>query len=498
MTLAVLGVGTSIVLARAYGVEIIGQYALAFAPLGMMIFISSAQEQAALGRHLSTLPPRAPRVTQLTYAVMGFSFALTIGVGVIVAAVSYVLFNGPLDQPGLFAPAVALLVGYALVQNTCWNIDIVLLAFRAGRPLFWIRLQQAVVFFVVALGASMVADSVWGLVLAWIGSWLVTLVTRLIALHGFMAFRITWPEMRMGLSELPGMVRFGLKATPGQLFGGINSQVGTITLGMVGSVSVVGAWSRAQQLVVRVQDASLRLQEMLFPTLVERRENGDADGHDRALFDSIRLLLIGMLALAGTAGGAAYGVMALFGPGFDAAANALAILLLAQAVAAIPACCTMCLYSADRPGIVSIVSGVACATNVAFCVALSIVLGGATGPALGLLAGQTVFAVLLLWAVRRELSTPLATLMPWRSLVPLALAYTGSFAASRLVDSALPTLAGPVGAMAVGAAAFVVVLVVFGGLNDRERARLAQLGDRLPGPVRRLRSHRIAGVGHRP
>ncbi len=498
LLLAVFGVVTSIVLARAYGVEVIGQYALAFAPLGMMVFISSAQEQAALGRHLLTLPPRAPRVTQLTYAVMGFSLALTVVVGGIVAAVSYVLFTGPLDQPDLFAPAVALLVGYALVQNTCWNIDIVLLAFRAGRPLFWIRLQQALMFFVVALVASMVADSVWGLVLAWIGSWLVTLVTRLIALHGFMAFRITWPEMRLGLAELPGMIRFGLKATPGQLFGGINSQVGTVTLGMVSSVGVVGAWSRAQQLVVRVQDASLRLQEMLFPTLVERRENGDADGHDRALVDSIRLLLIGLLALAGSAGGAAYGVMALFGPGFDAAANALAILLLAQALAAIPACCTMCLYAANRPGIVSVVSGIACAANVSVCIAFSIALGGATGPALGVLVGQAVFGAFLLAAVRRELSTPLAQLMPWRSLVPLAPAYAGAFAASRLVDSALPTLAAPVAAMAVGAGVFVVVLVVTGCLSDRERARLAQLGERLPGPIRRLRVRRVAAAGDRP
>ena len=488
---------TSIVLARAYGVEVIGQYALAFAPLGMMVFISSAQEQAALGRHLSTLPPRAPRVTQLTYAVMGFSLALTVGVGVIVGGVSYVLFTGPLDQPELFLPAVALLVGYAFVQNTCWNIDIVLLAFRAGRPLFWIRLQQALVFFVVALGASVAADSVWGLVLAWIGSWLVTLVTRLIALHGFMAFRITWPEMRIGLGELPGMIRFGLKATPGQLFGGINSQVGTITLGMVSSVGVVGAWSRAQQLVVRVQDASLRLQEMLFPTLVERREN-DADGHDRALVDSIRLLLIGLLALAGSAGGAAYGVMALFGPGFGVAANALAILLLAQALAAIPACCTMCLYAANRPGIVSVVSGVACAANVSICIVFTIVLGGATGPALGVLAGQVVFGAFLLTAVRRELSTPLARLMPWRTLVPLALAYAGAFPVSRLVDSALPTLAAPVAAMAAGAGVFVVVLVVTGGLSDRERARLAQLGERLPGPIRRLRVRRVAALGDRP
>ena len=192
-------------------------------------------------------------------------------------------------------------------------------------------------------------------------------------------------------------------------------------------------------------------------------------------------------------------VMALFGPGFGVAANALAILLLAQALAAIPACCTMCLYAANRPGIVSVVSGVACAANVSICIVFTIVLGGATGPALGVLAGQVVFGAFLLTAVRRELSTPLARLMPWRTLVPLALAYAGAFPVSRLVDSALPTLAAPVAAMAAGAGVFVVVLVVTGGLSDRERARLAQLGERLPGPIRRLRvRRRVAAVGDRP
>ncbi|HTI35073.1 MAG TPA: lipopolysaccharide biosynthesis protein [Miltoncostaea sp.] len=474
VSLAVFGVATSIVLARIYGVEVIGQFALASAPLGLMIFISSAQEQAALSRKLATLEPKDPAITPLTYAVVGFSALLTLTVGVVVAGSTYVLFTGPVNQPELVAPAMALLVSYLLVQNTCWNADIVLLAFRAGRQLFWIRLEQAVVFFTTAMIGAFVFGDVWALVVAWVASWLFTLVTRLFALRLFMHFRCSYADLRAGMRELPGMIRFGLKATLGQVFGGINSQVGTITLGIVGNVLFVGAWSRAQQLVIRVQDASLRLQEVLYPTLVERRDGGDAQGHDRALVDSIRLLLIGLLALAAAAGGAAHGVMALFGDGFTIASDAFAILLLAQALSAIPACCSLCLWAANRPLVASAASGVGCLCNVIACVAFSMRIG-VTGPAVGALVGQVVAGTLMTLAVKRELTVPLKQLMPWKALVPLGLAYGTAFAASRVLDLGLPPVIGPAAGVAIGLGVFGLVIVVTGGLNEREKARVAQL-----------------------
>jgi O-antigen/teichoic acid export membrane protein len=214
-------------------------------------------------------------------------------------------------------------------------------------------------------------------------------------------------------------------------------------------------------------------------------------GHDRALVDSIRLLLIGLLALAATAGGAAYGVMDLYGPGFSAGANALAILLLAQALAAIPACCAMCLWAANRPAAVSVASGIACLVGVSACVVFSLKLG-VTGPAVGVLAGQVVYASLLLGAVRRELSLPLSRLLPWHELAPLALAYGTAFAGARVVDAVLPSIAGLLAAMTLGLVIFGLVLVLTGGLSSRERARLAQLSAVLPARIRRLSAVRAS------
>src|SRR5262249_32594951 len=156
----------------------IGEFALASAPFGVMLFLSSTQEQAALVRELSTLQPRVPMVSALSYAVFGFSFVLTLVIGVAVAIASYFLFSGPIGHPQLFPPALALLACYVFIQTTCWNADVVLLAFRAGHPLFWIRLEQALVFFGVAVAGALTLGNLWGLVIAWTSSWLVTLVTR--------------------------------------------------------------------------------------------------------------------------------------------------------------------------------------------------------------------------------------------------------------------------------------------------------------------------------
>ena len=115
---------------------------------------------------------------------------------------------------------------------------------------------------------------------------------------------------------LPELLRFGLKATPGQIAQGASQQGGIWALGVVASTSVVGAYSRALSLPQRLQQASLRITEVLYPTLVGRHSDGDGHGFDRALIDSVRYEVVGMLLIAAALGGAAYSVLDVFGPGF--------------------------------------------------------------------------------------------------------------------------------------------------------------------------------------
>jgi O-antigen/teichoic acid export membrane protein len=475
---ALLGVVTSIVLARLYGVTVIGEFALAYAPAGMMVYLSTAQEQAALVRELSTLPARAPRVTALFQAVMAFSFALTLVMAVPVLAISWIVLAGPVGRPDLFLPAAVLMASYVFVQNTCWNMDMVFAAFRAGHKLFWIRLDQALVFFAAAIAIGVMHQSVWGLVLATVASWAVALLHRAWSLREFMIARISRRERRDGFRTLPALLRFGLRVVPGTIADGLANEAGTWILGITSPVAAVGAWNRAKTLGSRMQDASTRLYEMLFPTLVERRASGDRAGYDRALIDSIRYALAGMLLVAAAGGGAARGVMDLFGPGFSAGANALALLLLWQALALTNGIQASALWSANRPLVATAAAGVRMAVSLAVGIVASLRFG-VSGPAIGLVCGHLAGMLVLLPHTRRQLSQPLHVLFPWIEFQAIVLAYVAGFAGARLVDV---TVGGPIGllvALGFGCLVFALTLVLAGGLNERDGERLGALRSRL-------------------
>jgi hypothetical protein len=65
--------------------------------------------------------------------------------------------------------------------------------------------------------------------------------------------------------------------------------------------------------------------------------------------------------------------------------------------------------------------------------------------------------------------------MPWKALIPLGLAYGTAFAASRVLDLGLPPVIGPAAGVVIGLGVFGLVIVMTGGLNEREKARVAQL-----------------------
>lgn len=473
---AVVGLVGAVVIARLYGVEVVGEFALTLAPVSAMTYLTTMQEQAALTRELSTLPPGSPRTTGLFAAVFGLSFTITAAVGAGVAVAAAWVLRGPVGAPQVVGPMLAQLAGYAVVQNTCWNIDGVLNAFRAGRALMWVRLTQAIAFLAIAVafGASRDDPSVWGLVLATIGSWAVSLVPRVRALADVMPLRAPLAELRAGMAELPDIIRFGLRAAPGGVLAGANPEAGVWILGVTGGTVTVGAWNRARALGDRVGEASLRLQEVLLPTLVEREAQGDLAGRDRALLDSCRLSLAGLLLPAAALGGAADGVMDIFGPGFSDAAIALALLLLYQALGALEAVHIADLYARDRPGLTTAatVAGVAAglATAIALCGPF-----GPTGAAVGMLVGASVSILVMHPALRSGLSAPIGPSWPARARAAQAAAYGGGLVAAVATDRALDGHAGTLAAVAAGTAVYVAAFVLLGGPQDRDRRVVRRL-----------------------
>ncbi len=483
---AAVGFVSTIITSRLFGVEIIGEYALVWAPVAALWVLSTIKEQQALIREITGLANHHPRVTQLFAAVFTFSTALTAVIAVLDAAACLIVFRGPLDAPELLAPALVSIAGYVVVTNTGWNIDSIFSAFVAGRQLFWVRLHEALSFIVIATVAGIVGRSVWGLVIATIGASFTALVHRAIAARAFVHFRIGWREYREGLRVLPELLRFGLKATPGQIAQGVNQQAGIWALGVLAPVSVVGAYSRALVIPRSLQQASMRITIVLYPTLVGRHKDDDGHGFDRALIDSIRYQVIGMLMFAAAIGGAAHSVLDIFGPGFGQAATALALLALFPALAAVAVTQTQALWAVNKPGRTSLIALLSLAVTLGLVVALTPSLD-TVGPAIALLAGYLVIVVLSAAALLPSLTQPARVTWPLREGLALLGAYAAGFAAARASEHLVPSTAGVLLSLSAGCAAFAGAFLLSGGLNRRDRARLAELTPQLRSRLGKLK-----------
>jgi O-antigen/teichoic acid export membrane protein len=469
-----LGFVSTIITARLYGVDVIGEYALVWAPVAALWVLSTVKEQQALIKEITGLEPREPRVTQLFAVVFSFSAGLTTTVAILDAIACCIVFPGPLGQPDLLLPALVSIAGYTLVTNTGWNIDSVFSAFVAGNQLFRVRLNESLSFIVLATAVGLAWQSVWGLVIATIGASLFSLVHRAIAVRRFVRPRLTRAEFRLGLQVLPELLRFGLKATPGQMAQGISQQGGVWAIGMVAPIYVVGAYSRALVIPKSLQQASMRITEVLYPTLVGRHTSGDGHGFDRALVDSIRYEVIGMLMLAGAIGGAGESVPGPFVPNLGRAAPALVLLALYPVLASITVTQTQALWAVNRPGLTSWISLGRLVVTIVLLVLLTPHMH-MVGPAISMLAGYLVVVALSGLALRSHLTRPLRESWPLWQRAVLFGAYGAGFGAAHAVEGWLPSVwALPLCLAAVGLA-FGLVFVGIGGLNERDRARLTEL-----------------------
>ncbi len=491
----VLGVVSSIAVARLYGATVLGQFALVMSPVGIAWSLSTVSEQAALVRRLALLPPRDPQVTGLFGAVFIFSFSLTLVVATIVILLTLVAFNGPINHPDLFEPALISMIGYLFVTNTGWNLDAVLAAFRAGRALFWIRLVQAIAFFVLAVLGAALAPTVWMLVAATIGSYFVCLICRGIFVRAFMRYAISRETMRSGFSVLPELIRFGLKIVPGTIADGLANQASVWILGASGTLPALGAYNRAWQLGYRFVETKDRITEMLFPTLVERNYQSDHEGFDRALVDSLRYTAVGLLLPAAAGAGAAYGIMALFGPGFSQGSVALAVLLLMPALATMSSIQRHALFAVDRPLMGSAGATARAVATIASTIPLTLWLG-ITGAAVAVIVGFAVDLGMMIRASRRHMVSGMLALWRRRELAALAVAYLTGVISARAIDIMLPGALGTFTAIASGAAAYAAVFVLAGGVNHRDRERFRSVWAALP--QRSAIAARIAAWPARP
>ena len=277
--------------------------------------------------------------------------------------------------------------------------------------------------------------------------------------------------MRDGFRILPEIIRFGLKMTPGTMAQGLANQSPTWLLGLLSTVSAVGAFNRAQALTMRFQDLTSKITEMLFPTLVARRAAGDGHGFDRALIDTMRYSTVVMLLIASVGGGGAFAIMDLFGPGFAPAAPAFAILVLLPALTTVSVIQAYALYAVDRPGLASFIQSGGCVVTVVVGFVLVRRSGSRVRPSASSPARRSTS-----WSRRcscaRTCRGPGPQLWTPRQMFASVVAYGAGFFAARDVHAMLPELAALPLVLAAGALAYGLVFVLIGGFNDRDWGRL--------------------------
>jgi O-antigen/teichoic acid export membrane protein len=471
---ALLALAASVAIARLYGVTVVGQFALAAAPAGAVWLLSTVREQPALMRRLTPLPPRDARVTGLFAAVLTFSFVLTAVVSAIAGALTWVVFNGPIDHPDLIFPAEVMLGASLLFVNTCWNLDTVLGAFRAGRPLLLCRLHQAVLYLVLAIALRALTADIWALVIAWYGSWASSLIQRVASCRTFMRLRVSRNELAQGFSTLPELLRFGLKLTPGYLAEGVSDESSTWILGALVSVPALGAFNRAWMLARRGLELNYRVTEMLFPTLVERHLGDDRAGFDRALVDSLRYVAIGMLLPAAAAAGAAAPIMSIYGPGFASGAGALAFVVFVPGVVTLSAVQSYALIAEERGLLVSMYGIARVAVTLLATVPLTRAYG-VSGTGAGLLIGACAQLLPLGARLPRLLHGAVWELWRPRDLASLLACGVLAFAVSRSLSAALPRLPALVLAPTLGLSAAAALLLVLGATQPRDRERIRRV-----------------------
>jgi O-antigen/teichoic acid export membrane protein len=478
--LVTLGVGlvSSIVIARIYGVRIVGEFALVSAPTLAAWSLSNLRQGPALVRVLSTEPPRSPAVTGLFAAVFAVSWGLTAAVVALLAGASVLIFRGPLDRPDLLAPALVMLLQFLLFVNPGWNLENVFSAFRAGGSLFWIRLGESLVVLAASVVAGLIEKDVWALVLATGLGAACTLGQRVWLVRPWMALRTSRDALRDAFTRVPEILRFGLKLAPGNLAEGISYDAPIWVLGLSLPAAAVGAYSRAWQTANRLYASGYRINEMLLPTLVERIGEHDHDAFDRTLLDTARYAAVALLLVGAAAGGAAEGVMHNFGPGFAAGSDALAILLVTPALTVVAGVEAQAQYALDRPWASTVAAVVGMAAKVAGVIVLTAT-SGLTGAAAGFAAGTLLQFALQSIDVARHLNGPARRWLPLRQVVGILVAYAAGFGAALGADRALAEPFGLLAGLAAGSVAFLVAYAVVAGLLPRDRERIEQARRRL-------------------
>ncbi len=196
----------------------------------------------------------------------------------------------------------------------------------------------------------------------------------------------------------------------------------------------------------RLNDLNSRIVDLLVPTLVQRQSQGDTEGFERALVESVRYAVIILLLPAAAAGGVARGILTiLFGPGFGNAGTALAVLLLIPAALSLIAFGSQALLAFRLPTATSLLEGGRMLSTLALGVVLASMFGTTGMASARDQTGCVLECALLVVMLRRYKVLRTRAFLPRRDIGALFVAYVLGFVTAHAVAHWLPLVAGTAG-----------------------------------------------------
>jgi O-antigen/teichoic acid export membrane protein len=391
----VLGLASAIITARVFGAEVIGAFALAALLTGSLHLVSNLREQGGLVRELTRHARGGPEPPALLWVTLALSAAITVVVLAPFAAASVWVLTDVFDRPELVLPFAVLAAGYLLLDNTSFNFDAPLVAYRDGRSLWLARMAMSVAMIAGALACAAFGEQrIGGLVACTLASSAAGLAVRTAAVRRLTGLRTGRRELRWARGQLRKIISFGVRAAPVNFTEAAIGYADTAILGANASLATIGAYNRAYGLYQRAASLPVSLSRLYFPTMSALHHRGDQAAMARVHRLSTRYLALVLAPASTWLAASAPAVLALFGPGFDAAATALSILTAVVVLDCWSRPAGGVLWAADRPGIVSFVFGGVALLNVGLCLLL-IPAHGLTGAALANLGGWLLAAAVL-------------------------------------------------------------------------------------------------------
>ncbi len=398
----VLGLASAIVTARVFGAEVIGAFALASLLTGSLHMVSNVREQGGLVRELTRYVPGAPETRALLWLVLGFSVVLTIAILAPFGALALFMLYEVFERPELVAPFAALVASYVLLDNTSFNLEAPLVAFRDGRALWIARMGVTATMILGAVACAVAgAQTLWALVGVTIAASATGVVLRLYAVGRLTGLRTRRAAIAAVRDRLRPIVWFGIRQAPLNYSETAIEYADTAVLGATVPLASVGAYNRAYTLYRRAGQIPIGLSRLYFPTMSALFHRGERDAMVRVYRLSTRYLTLLLLPAATWVAASAPAVLGLFGPGFEPGATALSILIFAIVFYGYASTSGGLLSAADRPGVVSIVSVATAVLNVGLCLVLIPPLD-LTGAALANLGCWVFDAALLLAIASRQ------------------------------------------------------------------------------------------------